>query len=73
MDMEYHDILKLYFCLNLYFFTKLLNYDNYLQNNFQYNMILLYLINNLIILNEKMNYFIKKKGFKKLNNKNINE
>ena len=73
MDMEYHDILKLYFWLNLYFFTKLLNYAYYLQNNFQYNIILLYLINNLIILNEKMNYFIKKKGFKRLNNKNINE
>ena len=73
MDMEYQDILKLYFYLNLYFFTELLNYVNYLQNNFQYNIILLYLINNLIILNEKMNYFIKKKGFKKLNNKNINE
>ena len=73
MDMEYHDILQLYFWLNLYFFTELLNYGNYLQNNFQYNIILLYLINNLIILNEKMNYFIKKKGFKRLNNKNINE
>lgn len=71
--MEYQDVLKLYFYLNLYFFTELLNYVNYLQNNFQFNIILLYLINNLIILNEKMNYFIKKKGFKKLNNKNINE
>ena len=73
MDIEYQDVLQLYFWLNLYFFTELLNYGNYLQNNFQYNIILLYLINNLIILNEKMNYFIKKKGFKKLNNKNINE
>ena len=73
MDMEYQDVFKLYFCLNLYFFTELLNYVNFLQNNFQYNIILLYLINNLIILNEKMNYFIKKKGFKRLNNKNINE
>lgn len=67
MNIEYQDVLQLYFCLNLYFFTKLLNYANYLQNNFQYNIILLYLINNLIILNET------KKGFKKLNNKNINE
>lgn len=58
MDMEYHDILQLYFWLNLYFFTELLNYGNYLQNNFQYNIILLYLINNLIILNET------KKGLK---------
>lgn len=73
MDIEYQDVLQLYFWLNLYFFTELLNYGNYLQNNFQYNIILLYLINNLIILNEKMNYFIKKKGFKRLNNKNINE
>lgn len=73
MDIEYQDVLQLYFWLNLYFFTELLNYGNYLQNNFQYNIILLYLINNLIILDEKMNYFIKKKGFKRLNNKNINE
>lgn len=73
MDIEYQDVLQLYFWLNLYFFTELLNYGNYLQNNFQYNIILLYLINNLIILDEKKNYFINKKGFKKLNNKNINE
>lgn len=69
MDIEYQDVLQLYFWLNLYFFIELLNYGNYLQNNFQYNIILLYLINNLIILYEKKNYFIKKKGFKKLNNK----
>ena len=69
MDIEYQDVLQLYFCLNLYFFTELLKYVNYLQNNFQYNVILLYLTNNLIDLNEKKNYFINKKGFKKLNDK----
>ena len=69
MDIEYQDVLQLYFCLNLYFFTELLKYVNYLQNNFQYNVILLYLTNNLIDLNEKKNYFINKKGFKKFNDK----
>lgn len=58
MNIEYQDILNLYFCLNLYFFIELLNYGNYLQNNFQYNIILLYLLNNFIILNET------KKGLK---------